>query len=980
MRTTITVNDRLIFLAVLWVVSLCALISSRSGASPTWQCLARNGASPSRSDARRPLISSSWEGAESMLGDYRRFMTNNIPLVRGKEWVHHAERMEKVNGVWFSSCGMQAVRAIYNHSGNDPEDVKSLFEKCHRMTGNIAGVNNWPAFGPNAVVFKGVGTSLMRCVQELSIVPFELVWEGAHPSVPYVTWVDGEVVAANYPNLIAGYTVLGEMGHATPWLDGVLAYRIESQSELDKREYQLAYEYESLGVQITGLIFLTPFADVFLRLTSLANISATEGMIAADPLTYLQSWVSFFQACLITAVYATSIYILLLIARAFITCLVWVCRSCYYWSYRKKPVRFYQVACEPRELPPLPPIPQKVVKGHDVDDMSIVSVLSSFEGLLAHHVSPETPCLPCQEGTCQVEYLTIIYPGVVLDKTAQLHLARKPNLILNPEKVRIHVDCVSDGDQLSTRPAISLASSTGCAKGVKYPVPRYYPFAVYSLLPTPEFTMVPKEYPAKVVDGSTFLFDDHLITMVYPTRDTMPKSVFTSTASRLCTDAVTPDRLYDECRTFLASQISANSLKVSHMVPWVLLLQDAVNRASMAVSPSISANLPMNATWTQRIQYAWRFYLGRRDGFSSQPSNVPYAFPDRRVPTYEVHAPRRHVNRQEPRVQERRNPFLVVRPVLDAPVGEGDQRVARPDGHEHNDVDGDQGDRAAANPEPNNHRVAARQEEGGDVVPQPAVRGNVPGPANRNVNPPRLGRVLDGQEARPDLVLANIVHGYDNSRRISSTNAAGTTLSLVPIANRRRCGTMVQEWRLFITRDGSTRPLSILACYACARRALLRYHEQNLGSAFNPLADRFKERWDRSGCDINSQGLPSDVACAQARERILREEAAAAVEAENAIPTNENRQVGQEVPDEEAGPAPRGVQQGNEEDWSDTESSDGEVFPEDGDFDHDDGPPKHLTQKRRVPFRPGARNFDGGAFVSPRRFLGKGVKPLRQRP
>lgn len=948
-----------------------------------------------------------------LLAEKAYYLAKKFPLIYGfvnhrfeNRFEQNAETLEWIQGRPVFTCVREAFCAIENHF-NGPfrtpfqSHCDHDFERCGIEIGE-------GAFGPlpsmwNYVGLPGVvsGTTphMIKCMMRksysrgLEIAYKSGVFHSRHPSL---TFIDDP----GYD-----YVVEAKDNHATAFWKGYPATRVGPEPNL-----WMVHLIETAAMVACAVVFYHLYqwmkprfgwwsavlaGCIMSTLSMLVNTAVVARVLALGPSGGhpTEIWLMFMVAGVFVA------WLVISSLHAWITPLILTATEMAIGSFvnRKKRIPMLENHHYDYNMPNLPAYPTKNVSDKSATtnpDGSIVLVKSKkkkavpdnrpqafLESFLAlhglHHVTPSDPCLPCIQATCCQHNQTVIYPGIVLDKRAQSHLAKRQNFIIVPKNSQVHVNCTTSNGVASTRPLIQHSDLTNC-RGYKYDLPEECAFDVYTIMSTPEPVPKPKDYPMKSVGRSRFIFDEHLVTMVYPSLETIPRSILTNVSARLVTDRSDISTLYDYVRTFFISKTMAKNIEVSDNVPWIILLQDLVNRQSMEVTSSLRMNITMGATPWERIKYFIFYYAQRYDPSRSLPSNTDWDFAHHPVPAYEVHHPRVRVNPADPRRPERNQPFRNGSSDVDATYHSKSERNTSTDGSECDDFHGEESSSQTTDTESDHQRDIARAQEDNKLLSQPTPRpvlsySTAAAPVRDGVG--RSNVLSDPRGRQP---LSDIVSGFDGSRKTSTTTCADAELSVVPVtypgSSRYSAG---EGWVVFLRSTTTDYAVSLTACYGCARRDLQRYAETDAGSARLSLAAKYCGQHANNPCKISAGGLPSTIACAYAAARIREDDDKR--EASFSLAEDSVRPVGLSVP---SGTTSVTVSCNGSREFdrlADEEGWSSEMFSEEGDEYDSDRPQKHQPKVRQFPSSYGAGSEFNRASFARRPLPGKRSKPTPKR-
>lgn len=902
------------------------------------------------------------------------------PMYQQRETVMH------IHGHKVFSCALEASKTIYLDANFTADDALQDYLFCSSRLGEAA-VSPLPSIWNNMHIdgaFFGSTVSQISCMVEKALEEREIdmvfIYTLGDQHYTLKTTRFGQDLqfylrtkegAPSGPADTRRYVIHAKDGHAVSWHNGLRSTEIKPFDYQEPAEIMM--HQETLGAVVLFVHaflvwklcewYFTTYTKRLVAWYLLLNWIWLTKYIFYATLSYFfpQSRFSFYCLELISGdidivgYIKRQVFIYMFLFSSFVFFLsVLFVFSRFFFGYffgRRQRAAFSRKQHVARIFPRLPAYPNRVDQDNITPDDSYDAVIGAFEAELAHHVSPNTPCSACVNGTCDNQLLTIIYPGVVLCPAAQENLARKPNIILNAVGSKVHVDCVTSRGVKSTRPVVEHAGRRHNIRGARLEFGgKGCPISVYHVYTTPDPVLQAKVYNSKNVGGSIFLMDASLITMISPSRETVPRSVFTSIATRLCTGQFDEARTFEQCRTFLASKLLSLGIELEHYEQWLILLHDQVGRTSTNVGPSLLPFLRFGAPWYERLWYHFMQFIWRYDGFNSLPSNENWTFTNIPVPAYEVIVDPGLAERNEPRVPEAQNPFQDDRPAADAPIGEEPQRDARPDGHEHIDVHRDEGNRAPAHPQPADHRPAPIPPEGDNVVLHPPNNPGVPPEANHVPDPPRVGRDPHAILADRTDRLPGAVFGLDRRRVTSSTDGGDCVLFHVPVSVPGRFGD-IDGYRILLWGDRAAAPMPILSCYACSRDRLRRSIAEGERSPYEIVARVCGMHSENNRCAENARRIPPTLACARAREEIRLQEENDEDRRDADIHPNPN--VGQEIPPRAPGPAPAGRGRGQANGRRGPQGRDRQVLFENGNLHNVDRPAQHLAQNRQAPQRPG---------------------------
>lgn len=651
----------------------------------------------------------------------------------------------------------------------------------------------------------------------------------------------------------------------------------------------------------------------------------------------------------------------------------------YRYSSRKRSVQVLPSAQLNRVKVALPAYPTKTqtIDGNTrlVPDHSPQAYLDSFTG---HVISSTEDCAGCRRGGCVrgLGQTVVVLPGVAMSPIEQVIISKRPNLFIVPKKKTVHVDIVTSAGTPSTRVIREFVHKKVAYKGVHLnSLQDKCEFDVYTVVPCEHSIIVPKPNAVKVVDGYHFLIDHEYVTMLSP-RQTIPLSLITGISSRLVTDDVAPVKFYDHIRTFFASKTIALQIKPLKPEPWILLIADLVARDSMSAMPSIRAPLRFDANVWDRIWYNIAYYVGRCNGFSSQPSNASFDFLDHPVPTYEVYTDRFDTNSGEAFKPEKAMPFPILGPATDPQINGEPECSTRPDRSKHSLIHGEEGTRTPTNPEPVDNRPGTSKGNDMDACSSSGVSIASSPCSDRDG--------VDGRTERPQED-DETVRGFgrrvgdyitpDTSKPPLAAQIGEASITCLPVVRHIGGKRPFCEWELSIQEDGFGLQ-ALLACFECACRVA----RESLGQSkrtFHAVAEAFSKTNKRSGCATNTRGLPISGSCALARARVPKSEMRS--ERDEPAATPPLRRMGEQVPLGKTSTAKGGDGASGEGGRTEERRRNSEVLSENGDDYESDGSEEHQPQKRRFFGCARSKNQRSRKAPSSRKLSGKGPRPSRPR-
>jgi hypothetical protein len=444
----------------------------------------------------------------------------------------------------------------------------------------------------------------------------------------------------------------------------------------------------------------------------------------------------------------------------------------------------------------------------------------------------------------------IITPGVLLTERSLCELTNVPNLVLVPEHTVVHAHLLVTDVGPSFKPFGNLALGDRIISCVL--IGKSYGFSVYSIRHAEGQVLIDQPSVRKVVDGKHFIISHDVITCVHPHLESVPTNIIKGISARLATSPAEPAKLYDQAGNFLRSKCVQRDIVVHDLTPWVILLCDAVNRASVSAAPSIRYNLPYGSNCITRAYYNACYHLGRINPFSSQPSNAKWLFPDIAAPVYEVFQARENAKCNEEWKPEPSDPFQVVREDVDASDSEEQFSHPRADDPECGGVNGEEGSGDTADDAPSADREEVPAGRDPDMDNATAVPDDVPASTDSGPDQPGV-RDTGVRYVSPDCAerMFNSAPTEDSAPTALSIGDASLYCIPTRVDTAREKG--VYRWILSVDGDfpHQHRISGLHCCGACAEGVANRAVGTKR-SAYSALA-RLQRRGQLKSCRYGSE-------------------------------------------------------------------------------------------------------------------------------
>lgn len=572
---------------------------------------------------------------------------------------------------------------------------------------------------------------------------------------------------------------------------------------------------------------------------------------------------------------------------------------------------------------------------------------SAWIGQVDQVLSPENLCSNCAAGRCMQHTGSVaVFPGVTISHLGLEKIATRPNVFLSSTKRITHANCVQDGGKTSTRIPRTLVTDNRVIKreDVEYGGGEA-PITVFRIFQSPEPTPLPRKTYELTVDGKVFCISGKRVSMIWPVLETVPADIISGITTRLTTDEGSIASLHDHVRSFLASKLIANNIKLTHMQSWVLLICDLTNKHSVVASSALTSNLPVDASCFTRMRYCVQRAVGKWNPLSASPSRTEYEFPEVHVPSYEVFSTQKNVTQGTDFKPEGPNPFQDVRPLTDASVVGESQRSASEDGHECTDVHGDESTGAAADPQPTDNRTNA--DAGGDLIlPRTTTAQHMPEVADVRAEGPGVGADVinrpsnnKDRESVPDS-------GTDSVADPLAASFGEASVYCMPYTRTDSSGQIVQRWNLTLEGGIYSEPLPLIGCFECVQRvgktAISRKKDP-----VSYLADAFSKPNVRSCCTANAAGVRSARACKLASSGLSEQDVL--TQRRKRLTANILSEVGRSVPDEPEANVNRSIPARGGTRRVGLQRRDRKVLPKNGNKYKGNRPSKHLTEVGQFP-------------------------------